>query len=120
VEYGVSVVGILEVEEVLTVRLATLVILPPVPVAVRIYVVVIVGLTVLVPLIATEPIPWLIETVVALLVTHVNVAKAPEEIEIGAIVKVAVGAGLTVTWTVLKVLSVEVAIFPALSFDFTR
>lgn len=56
-----------------TVTVATEVTLPPVPIAVRVYCVVAVGLTVVDPDAATVPIPWSIETLVALVVVHVNV-----------------------------------------------
>ena len=62
-------------------------------VAVIVYVVVAVGLTGNEPVDATVPIPWLIVTVVALVVPHDSVAEPPRLIDAGDTLRVAVGAG---------------------------
>jgi hypothetical protein len=53
-----------------------------------------------VPDAATLPIFWLIETVVAPVVLHVSMEAAPNAIEVGNAVNVAVGAGVDATVTV--------------------
>ena len=54
-----------------------------------------VGLTDRVPDVATAPMLWSIETVVALVVAHVRVANCPDGIDCGEALNVAVGGGTT-------------------------
>ena len=62
------------------------------PFAVRVYFVVVVGLTVVEPDAETTPMPWSIETVVAFVVLHVSVEVFPAMIVAGFAESVAVGA----------------------------
>jgi hypothetical protein len=80
-----------------TVTAAVAVVDPTLLVAVSVYVVVAAGDTLRVPLVATDPMPWLMLTVVALVVVHVSVDAPPAVIEAGAALSVAEGTGLTVT-----------------------
>src|SRR5262252_740285 len=66
-----------------TVTVAVAVTLPVGPVAVRVYVVVVVGLTVVEPVAATLPIPLLMLTCVAPCTTHVRVELWPAAIWFG-------------------------------------
>ncbi len=52
-----------------------------------------VGLTVMLPEAATEPMPWSMLTLVAFVVLHVSVTSDPEVPEVGLTEIVAVGAG---------------------------
>lgn len=65
----------------------------PNPVAVIVYVVSPVGLTLTEPLAATTPTPWSIITVAASVVDQVSVADVPKRIVVGEMLRVAVGAG---------------------------
>lgn len=83
-----------------TVIVAAAVIVPPLPVAVKVYVVVTEGEATLEPFNATVPIPWLMDTELALLVVQVNVELWPWRMESGEAAKVTTGrAGFTVTLT---------------------
>jgi len=62
------------------------------PVAVKVYCVVVVGLTVVEPDAETIPIPWSIDTVVAFVVAQVKVEVFPAMIVAGEAESVAVGA----------------------------
>ena len=59
--------------------------------------VVVVGLTDLVPDVATVPMPWLIETVVAFVLDQVSVDVAPDAMDVGEALIVTVGGVMTVT-----------------------
>lgn len=74
-----------------TVTVVAEVTVPPVPVAVKVYCVVVVGLTVVEPEGDTTPIPWSMETVVAFAVVHVRVDEFPAVIVVGFAVSLAVG-----------------------------
>ena len=77
-------------------------IVPPVPVTVRVYVVVDVGETIFDPFTATAPMPLSSDTEVAFVVDHVSVDELPLTIEVGLAENVAVGAAaVTVTVAVL-------------------
>ena len=67
---------------------------PPAPVAVKWKVVVTDGVICMEPVAATTPMPPSMETLVAFVVCHVNVAVCPALIVAGSIVKEAVGAGV--------------------------
>jgi hypothetical protein len=87
-----------------TVTLAVFVIVPPGPLAVSVYVVVVVGLTLAVPDTGLLPTPLSIEIVVALVEDQVSVDDWPALIDVGDAEKVAVGAGcVTVTVAVFVV-----------------
>ena len=68
-------------------------------VAVRVYVVVTEGETALFPDVDTPPIPWSIETEVALVVDQLRVEEAPGEIEVGFVLKVIVGTDTLLAFT---------------------
>ena len=55
------------------------------------------GDTLRVPDALTVPIPWLMLTVVALVLDHVSVDDWPDAIDVGAALNVTVGGGTTVT-----------------------
>lgn len=81
------------------------------PVAVKVYSVVLVGLTTVVPDAETIPIPWLIETVVAFVVAQVKVEVFPAMIVAGEAESVAVGApACTVTVAVAVTVPLPVAV----------
>ena len=70
-----------------------------------------VGDTFLLPAVATAPMPWVIDTDVALVDDHVNVAKAPDSISAGDADKVSVGAGVgTETVTVASAVAEPTAL----------
>ena len=84
-----------------TVKVAVDVTEPVEFVAVSVYVFVVLGATAKVPDEATNPIPWSIDTVVALAVVHLRLALNPCDTEFGVTVMVAVGKGIgAVTFTV--------------------
>lgn len=64
--------------------------LPPVPVAVKVYCVVVDGLTVVDPDAATVPMPWSMETAVAFAVVHDRMAELPAVIVVREAERVAV------------------------------
>ena len=73
---------------------------PPLPVAVNVYVVVTEGETTLESFNATVPIPWLMDTELVLPVVQLNVELWPWRMEAGEAVNVTTGrAGFTVTLT---------------------
>lgn len=83
-----------------TVTVVAAVTVPPLPVAVRVNVVVTEGETTLEPLNATLPIFWSMDTELALLVVHFNVELSPWRMEADEAVKVTTGrAGFTVILT---------------------
>ena len=84
-----------------TVTVAVAVELPPPFVAVRVYVVVVAGLTDVLVVPVTTPTPWSIESVVAPVTLQESVELAPGAIEVGDAVKDAItGTGTAVTVTV--------------------
>ena len=80
-----------------TVTVAVAVTEPPALVAVMVYVVVADGETLRVPDALTVPTPWLMLTLVALVLDHVNVDDWPPAIEVGDALNVTVGGATTVT-----------------------
>lgn len=84
-----------------TVTVAVFVVVPPGPVAVSVYVVVEAGLTLVFPETGLLPTPLSMETVVAFVVDHVSVDDWPAMIDVGDAEKVAVGAGVEFTVTVV-------------------
>ncbi len=92
------------------------------PVAVKVYFVVVVGLTVVEPDAETIPIPWSIETVVAFVVVHVNVELFPAIIVAGDADRVAVGAAactVTVATDVTVPLPVAVSVYSVVAVGLT-
>jgi len=86
------------------VTVAWLVIVPPGPFAVNVYVVVVVGWTIVEPDSACDPMPLSIVTVVALVVVQIRFELWPEAMALGEAEKEIVGAGVvTVTVAVLVV-----------------
>ena len=106
---GLTVLGV-QVVLAPTLTVAVAVAEPPVPVAVIVYVVVAVGLTDLVPDVATAPMPLSIVTDVAFVLDQVSVDDCPEVMLVGFAVMVTVGAPLDVP-TVTVALEVTVAPF---------
>ena len=84
---------------VITVTVVELVVVPPGPVAVMVYVVVADGVTTRVPLKATVPMPWLMLTVVAFVDDQVSVVFWPRLIDAGDTLMLTVGGWFTVTVT---------------------
>lgn len=83
-----------------TVIVVATVTVPPLPVAVNVYVVVTEGETTLESFNATVPIPWLMDTELVLPVVQLNVELWPWRMEAGEAVNVTTGrAGFTVTLT---------------------
>ena len=82
-----------------TVTVAARVIVPPAPVIVAVYVVVVVGDTDREPpeTGVTDPMPWSMEMLVAFPVAHVSVDELPETIDVGLADSEPVGTGVTVT-----------------------
>lgn len=68
---------------------------PPAPVAVRVYVVVEDGQTTVEPVAASAPIPWSIDTVVALRVVQASVEHPPAAIRPGVAVKAAMNGAVS-------------------------
>jgi hypothetical protein len=83
---------------------------PPLLVAVRAYVVLAVGVTVMEPFDATAPIPWLILTGVASVVVQDNVLVPPVVIDVGLADKDAIGNGAL---SVVTDTAIDVAMLPA-------
>lgn len=77
--------------EVFTVTVAVAWVVPPDPVAVNVYVVVLLGVTFFEALKSTLPIPWML-TLVALVVFQVSVLDCPGSTAVGLAEKVTVGA----------------------------
>lgn len=92
-----------------TVTVVLAVAVPPIPVAVKVYSVVSVGLTTVLPEAETTPMPWLIETVVAPVVDQVRVEVWPAVIVDGDAVSLAVGM---ICWTVTFAVAVTVPPLP--------
>jgi hypothetical protein len=88
--------------ELCTVTVALAVAVPLFPVAVRVYSVVVDGVTVVEPDAGTVPMPGAIETAVALVVLQLSIAGFPATTVVGAAASVAVGAVATVRLIVVK------------------
>ena len=82
-----------------TIKVTLAVVVPPKPTAVIMYVVVTAGVTTKEPVTGTEPTPWSISHVSAVVVLHVNVADWPKGTLSGDTVNVTVGGGTTVKVT---------------------
>ena len=92
-----------------TVTVVDAVAVPPGPVAVKVYCVVFVGLTTLVPEGETAPMPWSIETVVAFVVVQVRVEVSPAVMDEGEAESFAVGIN---SCTVTVAVAVTVPLLP--------
>jgi hypothetical protein len=97
-----------------TLTVAVAVTVPARLLAVRVYVVVVVGVTLLVPAVATDAIPWLMLTLVGLFATlQVSVLLDPTLTAVGLALNVITGLSTTVTVTSLVTHLVESMVFVA-------
>ena len=104
-QLGALAVNVRTVTGGTTVTLTEAVAVPPGPVAVRVYVVVVFGTSVRVPSTATAPTPWSIEQLVAFVVCQLRVVLQPAWMGLGLAVKelmTGVGTGVVGSEMALK------------------